>query len=350
MFYITHYNRFGKKYTSQKVERPQLTIHPTLDTQQLYFLHPYALPLTDADKEYTTFRIPKASGGYRTINAPSERLKDRQRLIVNHLQNHCKILETPWAYAYVKGLSAIDALRKHQENQSKWFLKLDIKDFFPSCTQTKVLDTLRHIFPICSWNEADKLALDELLIEHCFFGDNPHLPQGAVTSPFLSNLVMVPHDWKIADILRNAQNHGLPKQKYVYTRYADDIIISSKGQFDWHIMQRLIQEQLTPEFILKAEKTRYGSSAGRNWNLGCMLNVDNNITIGHKQKEEWKRKMMDIIIRFNNNAPIPLAERQQLMGLLSYYRSIEPDYFNYLIRHYHEKYQVNFETIIKAPL
>ena len=104
------------------------------------------------------------------------------------------------------------------------------------------------------------------------------------------------------------------------------------------------------KFIIKAEKTRYGSSSGRNWNLGCMLNKDNNITIGYKQKEEWKRKMMDIIIRYNNNEPITLEEKQQLLGKLAYYKMIEPDYFNYLNQHYQEKYNTNFETILKQQL
>lgn len=346
MFYITHYNRFGARYTSQKTEKPRLTNHPHFEPQKMYFTHDRTL--TEEEKAYTTFRIPKATHGYRTINAPSGRLKDRQRAIVEHLQNHCHILESPWAYAYIKGCSAPDALRKHQENRSKWFLKIDIKDFFTSCTKQCVVESLMQVFPICSWDEVEQSTCLDMLEEYCYYENA--LPQGAVTSPYLSNLVMVPYDWRIAALLRQADTHGLTRQKYVYTRYADDILISAKNQFDWRLLQQRIQEILEPHFILKAEKTRYGSSSGRNWNLGCMLNADNNITVGYKQKEEWKRKMMEIIIRFRNNEPIPLPERQQLMGLLSYYKSIELDYFNYLIRHYHEKYQVNFETILKAPL
>ena len=69
-----------------------------------------------------------------------------------------------------------------------------------------------------------------------------------------------------------------------------------------------------------------------------------------KQKGEWKRKVMEIIIRHNNNENIPLEEKQQLMGKLAYYKMIEPDYFNYLNQHYQEKYNTNFETILKTQL
>ena len=214
-------------------------------------------------------------------------------------------MESPWAFAYTKGISALDALKKHQTNQSKWFLKIDIKNFFPSCTKPTVEEMLSKIFPICSWTELDRTAFFDTLNQYIYY--NNSLPQGAVTSPYLSNLVMTPFDYKIRTLLKEATN--FKKQKYVYTRYADDILISAKNQFEWQTILTAIQNILNPYFELKTEKTRYGSSSGRNWNLGAMLNASNNITIGYRAKEEWKRKMMDIIIRHHNNENIPLEEK-----------------------------------------
>lgn len=341
MYYITSYNRFGQKYTSEKEERPNLQGNPNLDLNQLSFWNRPAL--TPNEEIYQTFRIPKASGGFREINAPHWKLKERQRELVKYMQEHLHILESPWAFAYTKGLSALDALKKHQDNHSKWFLKIDIKDFFPSCTVNVVESNLSKLFPICSWLEIDRDALFDTLRDNVYH--NGCLPQGGVTSPYLSNLIMVPYDYQIHKLLKTAAN--FKKQKYVYTRYADDILISAKNKFEWQTIVNEIQNIFGTDFTLKREKTRYGSSSGRNWNLGTMLNAENNITIGYKAKEEWKRKMMEIIIRNSNNESINLVEKQHLSGILAYYKSIEPGYFNYLNRHYLEKYNQSFEQIIK---
>lgn len=346
MYYLTSYDRFGRRYTSLKTTRPNLRL-----TNTTHFSYGASgindtPPLQEADFAYSTFRIPKASGGFRTICAPTEKLKTKQRAILNYLQNQCKIVESPWAYAYIKNTCAIDAIKEHQRNRSKWFLKLDIKDFFPSCTVQVVMDSLQKIYPICSWPAHERDSFLNMLYMFCY--KDEALPQGAVTSPFLSNLVLIPYDYAIFNLLKRAKT--FKKQKYVFTRYADDILISAKEPFEYQEIATKIQQIFGNNFKLKTEKTRYGSSSGRNWNLGCMLNRDNHITIGYKQKEDWKRKMMDVIIRFNNNEPIALEEKQQLLGKLAYYKMIEPAYFEYLNRHYSEKYGVNFESILKTQL
>ena len=114
MYYITHYNRNGVKYTSQKVNRPRLLPYtPCLQEQEIYNLNTPVL--TEQDKTYTTFQIPKASGGCRTIEAPSENLKIKQRKLLNLLKDNYKLLESPWAYAYIKNTCALDALKEHQK-------------------------------------------------------------------------------------------------------------------------------------------------------------------------------------------------------------------------------------------
>lgn len=342
MYYITFYSRLGDRITVRKSTKPRLLYHSKANLNRLNF---YNLPpLTNEELKYSKFRIPKASGGFREINAPTEALKKRQRELVDHLQQTCSVLESPWAYAYIKNKSILDAVTMHQYNGSKWFLKIDIKDFFPSCTSTLVENSLKGLFPICAWSTEEQEELMSLLKQHCFLEDS--LPQGAVTSPYLSNLIMVQYDYKIHEMLVKAEENGLLKQKYIYTRYADDIIISAKQPFNWKLIQDLIQSIFDPYFKLKKEKTRYGSINGRNWNLGLMLNKDNKITVGYKKKEQWKRTMMDIIVRHNNNEPISTYEKQHLTGLLSYYKMIEPGYFNYLNQHYKQKYNADFEQII----
>src|SRR5574344_1146649 len=82
---------------------------------------------------YEDCYIPKKSGGFRKLSIPNDSFKTLLTAFSLELQD-IHILEHNAAYAYVKGRSTIDAVKKHQENNSYWFLKIDLKDFFPGCT------------------------------------------------------------------------------------------------------------------------------------------------------------------------------------------------------------------------
>ena len=82
--------------------------------------------------EFISFKIPKRAGGTRTINAPTPELNEYHRILLNLWQNKHKILAHDCAYGYVKGRSTVDAVFQHKQNNSRWFLKVDIKDFFGS--------------------------------------------------------------------------------------------------------------------------------------------------------------------------------------------------------------------------
>ena len=251
------------------------------------------------------------------------------------------------AFAYIRGRSTIDAVKRHQRNESKWFLKLDFADFFGSTTPEFVLNMLSQIFPFSEIAKRTngKDALEKAL-SLCFL--NNGLPQGTPISPFITNVMMIAIDHKISNALRNFDS-----RRFVYTRYADDLLISCKIDFDMHKVQQLVIDTLAEfnaPFTIKKEKTRYGSSAGRNWNLGLMLNADNQITIGHKRKKEFKA-MLDNYMR-DRNSPTPwsLNDIQVLGGLISYYRMVERDYINYLLHKCSNKHSADVEKCIKKDL
>ena len=101
---------------------------------------------------------------------------------------------------------------------------------------------------------------------------------------------------------------------------------------------------------MKKEKTRYGSSAGRNWNLGVMLNKDNEITIGHQKKKTFKAMCCNYICDKKKGVAWDLHDVQVFAGLISYYRMIEKDYINYVIDQNNKKFGVNLEALIKEDL
>ena len=347
MYFITHYNRLGKRYTSVKTEKPSLrttnTVHFSYSASGIN----NTPPLQEEDFEYTTFRIPKASGGFRTITAPTEKLKVKQRAILDYLKNQCHIIESPWAYAYVTNTCAVDALKEHQANRSKWFLKIDIKDFFPSCTSQVVMNSLQKIYPICSWPVHEQDSFLNMLYMYCYKDDA--LPQGAVTSPFLANITMIPYDYAIFQLLKKAET--FKKQKYIYTRYADDLLFSSKYKWDYDktvTLTKTIIKQFRAPFNINQEKTRFGSRNGANWNLGIMLNKDNRMTIGHKKNQRFRAALHNLIMDHLRGVAWESEDKMVLNGNISYYMSIDPDYTLATLAKYEQKYNVNIKELLRV--
>jgi retron-type reverse transcriptase len=339
-----------RTYFTDKVN--QMLLENTNVNHIIYLLKSFnktheALHEKDRASLYKTFYIPKSSGGLRRIDAPEQELMNALRQLKCIMEVNMFALYHTSAFAYVRGRCTVDAIKRHQRNESKWFIKLDFANFFGSTTPEFVLSMLSMIFPFSEIvkHEDGKNELTKAL-SLCFL--NGGLPQGTPISPFITNIMMIPLDHRFSNSLRNFE-----KDRFIYTRYADDILISCKRSFDKDKVQAYIADTLTEfnaPFTIKSEKTRYGSSSGRNWNLGIMLNKDNQITIGHKKKKHFKAMLDGYVRAKKNGGGWELHDVQVLSGLISYYRMIERDYIDYVIRTYSEKNQFDIEASIKADL
>lgn len=291
---------------------------------------------------YDSFKIPKASGGFRQIDAPKPDLMQYLSELKNTFEQKMHLKWHDNAYAYTKQRTAYDALQVHQKNNSKWFLKLDVQDFFPSCSVDVLMQQLSKIYPFALFTEEGLTNLEQVL-QYCVLDGK--LPQGTPMSPILTNLIMIPFDYEVVYNIRN-KVHG----EFIYTRYADDLLISNKYNFTWSEVCKSINEtfeKLGYPFKLKDKKTRYGSSAGSNWNLGLMLNKDNNITIGHKNKKRLKAAICNFFLDLTKGNPWSIIDTQTLMGKISYYRAIEPEYINYVIQQYSKKFNKDLDKEAK---
>ncbi len=294
---------------------------------------------------YREFHIPKKSGGLRKIDAPNDELKEALRELVSILQGDFHALYHTSAYAYVSGRCTVDSVRRHQANQSKWFLKTDFSNFFGSTTLEFTMKMLSMIFP---FSEVASLQDGKEQLEKAIslgFLDGG-LPQGTPLSPMLTNLISIPIDHKLAQYF--SERH------MVYTRYADDILVSSQVGFRFtevvaHINQ-VVHDDFGAPWFIKPQKTRYGSSAGKNWNLGVMLNKDNEITIGHAKKKQFKAMMHNYLTDYKKGIQWDLNDVQTFQGLMSYYLMIERPYITHIIIEANKKHGVNLARVLKADL
>ncbi len=166
----------------------------------------YYLYRKSEDSRYKTFIVPKKSGGSRTIYSPHKSLSIIQRKLSQVLYAVYRPRASVHGFAVKR--SIITNAKAH--TKKKFILNLDIKDFFDSINFGRV----RGIFIAKPYELNEPVAT--ILAQICCF--NNKLPQGARTSPIISNLICAKMD---SELQRFAEKYGL-----FYTRYADDITFS----------------------------------------------------------------------------------------------------------------------------
>lgn len=271
----------------------------------------------DMQQHYETFTIPKHSGGWRTINAPKEELKELQRDIKDYLEN-AGIHPHAAAYAYVKHRSAKDAVIRHQRTGHTCYLKLDFSDFFGSCNKQTIARSLTQIpFFACMSVQTLNDMLHVAML-------NDGLPQGTPLSPWLTNQIMLPYDFEIAKACNS--------RAITYTRYADDMLFSADNKTALHAAIRVVREIIAGTNLkINNDKTRISTIYGKNWNLGLMTNKDNEITVGWRNKERARATLHNFILDPNAIAP---QQASEILGKWQYYHQIEPEYFDNLLNKY----------------
>ncbi len=160
---------------------------------------------------YRIFNIPKRGGGHRTIEAPDPALKSVQRGLLKKLYVISK--PSPFAYGFVKRRNIAGNARLHEGR--KYLVKLDVKDFFPSISYSRMLREVQNADPQLTTFITENASV---LFHDFNDGKGLRLPQGAPTSPCLSNIFMWKLDWRLAWACKT--------EGVVYSRYADDLIMS----------------------------------------------------------------------------------------------------------------------------
>jgi len=237
----------------------------------------YILYVTPPASRYTQFTIPKASGGTREIWAPIPQLKLAQRRLSEHLQNCLNDIEAKQivkrdcvlAHGFKREFSI--ATNAHNHVGRRWVLNLDLKDFFPSINFGRV----RGFF---IKNKHFSLHPDTATVLAQIICHDNQLPQGAPTSPVVSNL--------IAGLLDIRLNKLAARNRCTYTRYADDITFSTNlSSFpeslakldpsgDWRLAAILDKRIKQSGFTVNAKKTRMQYRRSRQDVTGLIVNTE----------------------------------------------------------------------------
>ncbi len=220
---------------------------------------------------YVYFEVPKRTGGMRLLAAPHRELKAAQRWILTNVLAKLAVMDP--AHGFVAGRSVVSNARPHVGRDV--LLNCDLKDFFPTITFPRV----RGVFEAIGYSPAVATILALLCTESprakvemdgkaYWVAVGPRaLPQGAPTSPALSNQVARGLDQRLAGVAG--------KLGWSYTRYADDLTFSAgarkREQIPWLIarVRHLAKEE---GFELNAKKTRVQRAARRQDVTGVVVN------------------------------------------------------------------------------
>ncbi len=224
---------------------------------------------------YRRFVIPKRGGGERAIWAPLPKLKAAQHWILHNVAEKLPVHGS--AHGFLPGRSTLTNASSH--TNARMLVKVDVKDFFPTVTLTRVKGIFRKagyrdqvatlLALLCTESPREVVELEG---KTYFVSLGPRcLPQGAPTSPALTNTLCLRLDRRISGLAR--------KLGYGYTRYADDLTFSlprsHKGKPRLGTLLGCVRRILEAEgFRLNPEKTRVHRSGGRQQVTGLVVNGD----------------------------------------------------------------------------
>nr|WP_315024189.1 reverse transcriptase family protein [uncultured Aminipila sp.] len=285
-------------YAKKLIEKELPVIFDTAHLRQILELRGVKL------NSYKTFFI-KGNKKKRKIDSPSRKLKERQRWILKNILE--KIALSDNCCGFVRCKSILDNAKPHVGKE--FILNMDIKDFFPSINQNAIEDifsNLGYVTPVA-----------RLLSEICCF--NEVLPQGAPTSPYLSNIICIKMDYEL--------NAFSKRINATYTRYADDITFSSSNDLNFAIVE--IREILVKYgFECNDLKTHMMKGVTRKIVTGLLVNEEIKILKQYKRKlkqEIYYCKKFGVTAHLENvKADKFINYREHLYGKAYYIKMVEP--------------------------
>lgn len=199
-----------------------------------------------------------------TYRADDCELKKQHRVINNFLNE--RFIPSIFSKGYVKGRSIFNNALSHMYND--YFIMFDIKDFFPHICHKQLSDKLFREINLINDNQITKKECNDI-IEACSVNSRG-LPLGFITSPILSNIYLKEFDCILYGKLKSI---NLPN--IIYTRYADDIVVSFKTDSENMLIETESEVKDIVQTLLKKYGLQINSKKSRSYNL----NISNHVRI-----------------------------------------------------------------------
>ncbi|WP_394845053.1 hypothetical protein LZC95_49375 [Pendulispora brunnea] len=316
--------RFGLYPAWRRQRRPAPALSALVtseDVQRLLgvteaILTPLLRPGAGPGCPYVAFEIPKATGGIRVVHAPRAPLKRLQRVVLRELLDSLEV--HPAAHGFVPGRSTVTNAQAHVG--ARIVVKMDLVDFFPTVHFGRLTGLFEHY-------GAGKEAAKTLAAIVTYRPKLPDgrvawpsvLPQGAPTSPALSNLVCRRMDARLTALATKAGA--------TYTRYADDLTFSfgeepsqGLGHFLWWVNQIIGQEG----FVENLKKRRVLRPGGRVRVTGLVTN--DALAVPREARRRF-RAVLHHCQRFGVTKEATRHEEPKayLLGFAAYVAMVQPD-------------------------
>ncbi len=275
----------------------------------------------DATKisHYHSFEIPKKTGGTRKISAPKKKIKKAQKWIFDNILEKMDFTEN--AHGFIKGKSVLTNAKNHINKE--FVINIDLKDFFPSITFGRILGLFKGLgyssyvstllALLCTESDRRVLTVDENTY-HVAISERK-LPQGACTSPPLSNMICKRLDKRLAILCKN--------NNIDYTRYADDMTFSFDDRKKVGLVFSLAKKIVSEEgFKLNDKKTRIFSKSNRQEVTGIVTNEKSNVS------RRWVNQLRLELFQYQKakekkiDPPVPL---NVLKGKISYLKMVNKE-------------------------
>ncbi|MGB9102216.1 MAG: retron St85 family RNA-directed DNA polymerase [Stenotrophomonas indicatrix] len=273
-----------------------------------------------AHRRYKKFTIRKKNGGIRVVAQPAREVKAIQRAICVILSE--KLFVHASATAYKIGSSILSNAAAHAD--SRYLSKFDFSEFFPSIGADSLINLLAIRVPNLSEAEV------RFVVDACTWRPNgrAELCIGAPSSPLLSNAVMYSFDENISS--------ALAEMGVSYTRYSDDISISSKREgilADAELLLRAAVARSRFPVLRMNEEKRVAVGRGVSMIVtGLTLTNQGGVSVGRVRKR-GVRAGVEKFVRFGATE----VEFARLKGELAFVLSVEPEFRQVLIRTHGER-------------
>lgn len=252
---------------------------------------------TNPRKHYRTFAIPKGNGSPpRVINAPKVGLKAIQSWLSMHWV--ARYDHHPNSFGFIPGRSHAHAAKCHVG--AEWVISVDIENFFPSIQEDRVLQALLNL----GYKDGPSTTILTKLL--CLDGA---LSQGSPASPVMSNVVLRSLDERLTAL---AVEVGA-----VFTRYADDIVFSGKGQPANNLLDNAITKITSDGWTVSNDKVYSSSLPARLKVHGLLVHgASVRLTKGYRNKIRAYRHLL-------SQGKISQEDMKSVLGHVSYADFVE---------------------------